>query len=104
MLKVLDSTFENEVVKSDIPVLVDFWASWCGPCKMVAPVLEGLDKVYGEKVKFTKVDVDENPGVSSSLRISSIPTIMIFKEGKVVDTIIGFRPKEELEKMINKHI
>jgi len=104
MIHVLDSTFENEVIKSDKPVLVDFWATWCGPCKMVAPVIEELSNEYKDKVKFAKVDVDQNPAISNSLRIASIPTIMIFKDGKVVDTLVGFRPKEAFQQIINKNL
>lgn len=104
MIHVLDSTFENEVIKSDKPVLVDFWATWCGPCKMVAPVIEELSKEYADKIKFAKVDVDQNPVISNSLRIASIPTIMIFKNGQVVDTLVGFRPKEAFKQIIDKNI
>ena len=104
MKEIMDDIFKNEVLESTIPVVVDFWAPWCGPCKMVAPVMEELDTQYNGKVKFVKVDVDENPAVSSEYRILSIPTVMVFKEGKLVETIVGFRPKSDFENSINKHI
>jgi len=76
-----DSTFYNEVSQAEIPVIVDFWAPWCGPCKMVSPVLEGLEAEYGSKVKFVKINVDESPVISQRYKISSIPTIMMFSKG-----------------------
>ena len=104
MKEVMDNMFDTEVLESNIPVVVDFWAPWCGPCKMVAPVMEELDTQYNGKVKFVKIDVDENPVTASTYRILSIPTVMVFKEGKVVETIVGFRPKSDFENSINKHI
>jgi len=104
MKEIMDKMFKAEVLESNIPVVVDFWAPWCGPCKMVAPVMEELGTQYNGKVKFVKVNVDENPIVSNQYAISSIPTVMLFKEGKVLDTIVGFRPKSDFENTINKHI
>ena len=104
MKEIMDNMFKIEVLESNIPVLVDFWAPWCGPCKMVAPVMEELDKQYNSKLKFVKVDVDENPIVSSQFNILSIPTVMLFKDGKVVETMVGFRPKSDFEKIVSKHI
>ena len=99
-----DSIFEQEVLSSDKPTIVDFWASWCGPCKMLSPVIEELSEELGEKVKFVKVNVDDNPLSSTQYRVASIPTVMIFKDGKVVDTLVGFRPKQSMKTSIEKHI
>lgn len=104
MKEINDSIFNNEVIESDIPVVVDFWAPWCGPCRMVAPVMEELDKQYSTKIKFVKVNVDENPVISNQFRIASIPTIMVFKSGKVVENIVGFRPKSDFEQIVNNYI
>jgi thioredoxin 1 len=91
-----DSNFKNEVAKYPI-VLVDFWASWCGPCRMVSPIVEQLSREYSGKVAFGKVNVDENQMISASFRIQSIPTLMIFKNGRVVDMMIGALPKAQIE-------
>jgi|SRR3712207_907475 len=99
-----DNIFEQEVLSSDKPTIVDFWASWCGPCKMLSPVIEELSEELGEKVKFVKVNVDDNPLSSTQYRVASIPTVMIFKDGKVVDTLVGFRPKQSMKTSIEKHI
>lgn len=99
-----DSIFEQEVLSSDKPTIVDFWASWCGPCKMLSPVIDELSEELGEKVKFVKVNVDDNPLSSTQYRVASIPTVMIFKDGKVVDTLVGFRPKQSMKTSIEKHI
>ena len=84
-----DSTFDKEVLKSDIPVLVDFWAVWCGPCKAIAPVVEQIAVDYKGKVKVGKMDIDKHQGVAQKFNIRSIPTLLVFKGGKVVDTVIG---------------
>jgi len=84
-----DGTFENEVLKSDIPVLVDFWATWCGPCKAIAPVVEQIAVDFKGKVKVGKMDIDKHQGVAQKFNIRSIPTLLVFKGGKVVDTVIG---------------
>jgi thioredoxin 1 len=99
-----DNTFNNEVSMAETPVVVDFWAPWCGPCKMVSPVLEGLESDYKSKVKFVKVNVDECPVISQRYKISSIPTIMLFKEGATVETLVGFRPRQAFEDAIKKYI
>lgn len=92
-----DSNFESEVLSSDKPVLVDFWAEWCGPCKMIAPYIEELAGEYEGKVKVGKLDVDSNTNVSSKFGIRSIPSLLIFKNGQVVDHIIGAVPKNQIK-------
>ncbi len=103
-IKVDDANFKKEVLESNIPVLVDFWAEWCGPCKMVAPVIEEIAKEYQGKLKVCKLDVDEGQTTASEYGIMSIPTLAIFKKGKIVETIVGALPKEELEPKIKPHI
>ncbi|WP_017756050.1 thioredoxin [Calidifontibacillus oryziterrae] len=85
-------------------VLTDFWAPWCGPCKMIAPVLEDLAADLGEKVKIVKIDVDENPETAAKFGVMSIPTLLVFKNGEVVDQVVGFQPKEALVALLEKHI
>ncbi|WP_372995739.1 thioredoxin [Lutispora sp.] len=99
-----ESMFNSEVLNSDKPVLVDFWAAWCGPCRMVSPVIDQLANEYSEKIKVVKVNVDENPNLASQYDIMSIPSVFLFKNGKKVDGLIGVRPKQMFESMINKHI
>ncbi|NQT31098.1 MAG: thioredoxin [Deltaproteobacteria bacterium] len=93
-----DASFEQKVLQSKIPVLVDFWAPWCRPCLMTAPVLEELAKEYTDKITFTKLDVDQNAQVAAKYNIMAIPNLIIFKEGKPVSQIVGYKPKEELKK------
>lgn len=97
---ITDSTFESEVIKSDLPVLVDFWAPWCGPCRMVAPVVEELSEEYAGKVNFFKMNTDENPSIPTQFSIRSIPSLLIFKGGELHNTIVGFRPKSDLKKRL----
>ncbi len=97
-----DATFEQEVLKSDVPVLVDFWAVWCGPCKAIAPAVEELAKQYKGKVKIGKMDVDQHQNVAQRFGIRSIPTLLLFKGGRVVDTIVGAVPKSKLEESLKK--
>ena len=101
---VTDSDFEAEVLKSSTPVLVDFWAEWCGPCKMVAPVLEEIAGEYEGRLKVAKVDVDENTKTASELGIRSIPSLLLFKDGAEVDRIIGAVPKGQLTAKIELHL
>lgn len=95
------SSFDKIVLESSKPVLVDFWAPWCGPCRMVSPIVEELAKDYNGKVEFAKVNVDEAPFVASKYSIMSIPTIMIFKDGKPVEHVIGFKPKDQFKKLLD---
>ncbi|MEH7741594.1 thioredoxin [Bacillus subtilis] len=97
-----DQNFQEEIGSG--LVLVDYWAPWCGPCKMIAPVLEELDAEIGDKVKIVKIDVDENPITSSEYGIMSIPTLLIFKDRVVVDKVVGFRPKEAIFGLLSKHL
>lgn len=99
-LVITKENFENEVLKSDIPVLVDFWASWCGPCRMLAPTIEELAKEYEGKVKVGKINVDEQQELASKYGIMSIPTVLVFKNGNVAAQSVGFVPKEKLVAML----
>ena len=97
-----DATFATET--NEGVVLVDFWAPWCGPCKMIAPVLEELDAEIGDKAKIVKVDVDENQETAGKFGIMSIPTLVVLKDGEVVDKVVGFQPKEALAQLLEKHV
>lgn len=101
---VTDSDFEDQVVNADTPVLVDFWADWCAPCKMIAPIVEELADEFDGKVKFTKLDVDSNPKSAMTYGIRSIPTLLIFKGGQPVDQIVGAVPKKALKSKIEAAI
>ncbi len=102
VIDISDQNFEEEVVKSTLPVMVDLWAPWCGPCRMVAPVVERLAEQYDSRFKFCRLNVDENPQTASSYRIMSIPTLMFFKDGKVVETVIGAVSERVLQPKIEE--
>lgn len=104
ILNTTDQSFAQEVEQGGGTVLVDFWAPWCGPCKMIAPVLEQIDSEIGDKLKIVKVNVDDNPDSAGRFGIMSIPTLLLFKDGQPVDKIVGFQPKEALLATINKHL
>jgi thioredoxin 1 len=95
-----DRSFDSEIIQSDKPAVVDFWAPWCGPCKAIGPVIEELAEAYGETIKFTKCNVDENPATPAKFGIKAIPTLIFFKDGKVVDQITGMVAKSKLEDTI----
>jgi thioredoxin 1 len=101
MIELTDGNFKKEVLESAVPVVVDFWAPWCSPCKMLAPVLEELHKEYGPKVKFTKLNVDDAPQVAGNYSVMSIPTIIFFDKGKVVSSTVGALRKPDLKKKID---
>jgi thioredoxin 1 len=97
-----DSNFDSEALKADKPVLVDFWAPWCAPCRMVGPIIEELSGSYSGKVKIGKLNTDDNPVIASRYGIMSIPTILLFKNGEIVDRIVGAAPKKDFEKMLDR--
>ncbi len=101
---VTDASFKGEVLESDVPVLVDFWAPWCGPCRMVAPVVEEIAEQYQGQVKVVKLNTDENPQIASNYGIRSIPTLMIFKDGQRVDMVVGAVPKTTLANTLEKYL
>jgi thioredoxin 1 len=100
IMEIGDSSFDSEVLQAEKPVLVDFWAPWCGPCRAIAPIVEELAETFGDTVKFTKCNVDENPVTPTKYGIKSIPTLIFFKDGKVLDKIVGIVAKSRLEEMI----
>ncbi|PJG84771.1 thioredoxin [Conservatibacter flavescens] len=104
VLHTSDASFEADVLRSDVPVLLDFWAPWCGPCKMIAPVLDDLAKELGDKVKIVKINIDENQQSPAQFGVRSIPTLMLFKEGKAVATQVGALPKSQLAAFVEKNL
>ena len=102
-VELTDANFEQEVLEEKVPVLVDFWAEWCGPCRIVGPVVEKLAEQYAGRVKVGKLNVDSNPKYATEYRVTGIPTMHPFKDGKVVDTVVGAVPEEHLRKMLDKH-
>ena len=102
VIDISDQNFEEEVLKSTLPAMVDLWAPWCGPCRMVAPVVEKLAEKYDKRVKFCRLDVDHNPQTASRYRIMSIPTLMFFKDGKVMETVVGAVSEQTLQPKIEE--
>jgi len=102
--KITDTSFENDVLKADKPVVVDFWAEWCGPCKMIAPALEEIAQELGDKVEIAKLNIDENPKTPAKYGVRGIPTLMIFRDGQVASTKIGALPKNQLQAWIEESI
>ena len=104
ILEVNDANFDQDVLKSDKPVLIDFWAAWCGPCRALAPIVDELATAYEGKVKVAKMDVDRNSATPMRYGVRGIPTLLVFKGGEVKEQIVGYVPKEQIQKAIDKHI
>ena len=102
--KITDDSFENDVLKSGRPVLVDFWAEWCGPCKQIGPALEEISNEMGDRVTVVKLNIDENPGVPTRFGVRGIPTLMVFKDGKVASTKVGAMPKSKIVEWLNESV
>jgi thioredoxin 1 len=104
VLKVTDANFENEVLKSTLPVLIDFWAEWCMPCRMIGPTVENIAQIYTDKLKVTKMNVDENIKTPSKYGIRGIPTLLLFKGGELKETIVGAQSRDKIVEVITKHL
>lgn len=102
-LEVNEADFKSKVLESDKPVLVDFWAEWCGPCKMISPIVEQIAEEYGDRVRVVKVDADPNPGVLQNYNVMSIPTLILFKNGQPVERITGYKPKDKILSKLTPH-
>jgi thioredoxin 1 len=102
LVHVSDDNFEQEVIKSEKPVLVDFWAPWCGPCRAIGPVVEDLAEVYKDRIKVAKLNIDDNPKTATVYGVMSIPTIVLFKNGNAMDKVVGLVPKDRLEELVKK--
>jgi thioredoxin 1 len=104
IVEVTDANFDADVLKSETPVLVDFWATWCGPCRAIAPIVEELAGEYQGKVKVGKMDVDRNGATPMRYKVTGIPTLLVFKNGQVVEQLVGYRSKEDIQKALDKHV
>ncbi len=102
VLEVTDANFESVILKSDVPALVDFWAEWCAPCRAIAPLVEEIAQEYGGKIKVAKLNVDENPSTPGKYGVRGIPTLILFKEGQVVDQIVGAVPKDQIKALVDR--
>ncbi len=103
IVEVTDATFDADVLKSDKPVLVDFWATWCGPCRAIAPIVDELATEFSGKVKVSKMDVDRNGATPMRYKVTGIPTLLVFKNGQVVEQMVGYRSKEDIQKALQRH-
>jgi len=104
IFEVTDANFDQDVLKSDKPVLVDFWATWCGPCRAIAPIVEELATEFQGKVKVGKMDVDSNQATPMRYKVTGIPTLLVFKGGQVVEQLVGYRPKDAIAQVLNRHV
>ncbi|MDD5355878.1 MAG: thioredoxin [Candidatus Omnitrophica bacterium] len=104
LVHLTDSTFKKEVLEANLPVLVDFWAPWCGPCKMIGPLLEESAKEFDKKLKVAKINIDENPKAATQYGVMSIPTLMFFKNGKIINQVVGALSRQELKKKIQENL
>ena|ERR1700730_3909289 len=104
IVEVTDANFDSDVLKSDKPVLIDFWAAWCGPCRAIAPIVEELAGEYQGKVKVVKMDVDRNAATPMRYKVTGIPTLLVFKNGQVVEQLVGYRSKDDIQKALDRHV